>query len=82
MGHEFVIKDLGSLHYFLEVEVNCFSNGNFLNQAKYSSELIERSQIKDCRPTITPLVSKIRRPSDDDPAFHDPQHYGSIVGGL
>ena len=75
------MKDLGYLHYFLGVEVQQFSGGIFLNQAKYASDLLDRAEMRGCKPISTPMVTKLRAPVDDD-LFHDPQFFRSIVGGL
>ncbi|KAL5715327.1 hypothetical protein ACHQM5_017160 [Ranunculus cassubicifolius] len=82
LGLEFSMKDMGFLHYFLGVHVHKFQHGLFLNQAKYTVELLERAQMKGCKPSKTPMASKLRPPLNGDNPFADPQLYRSIVGGL
>uniref|UniRef100_A0A3Q7G3C3 Reverse transcriptase Ty1/copia-type domain-containing protein n=1 Tax=Solanum lycopersicum TaxID=4081 RepID=A0A3Q7G3C3_SOLLC len=36
----FSMKDLGPLHFFLEIEVNYFEGGIHLNQSKYGVEIM------------------------------------------
>ena len=47
LGHQFEMKDLGSLNYFLGLEVSSFVDGYYLTQAKYTSDLISRAIITD-----------------------------------
>ena len=54
LNSEFSIKDLGSLHYFLGIEVLPFSGGLFLSQQKYACDLIARSSMSSCNPIGTP----------------------------
>ena len=40
LGHQFEMKDLGPLNYFLGLEVSSSTDGNYLTHAKYTSDLI------------------------------------------
>ena len=40
---KFSMKDLGPLHFFLEIEVNYFEGGIHLNQSKYGVEMLEKT---------------------------------------
>ncbi|KAF5443609.1 hypothetical protein F2P56_036153 [Juglans regia] len=75
------MKDLGPLHYFLGIQVTRNSNGLTLSQAKYALEILDRSQMKDCKPMGTPMMPKTKGLTCDVP-FPDPGHYRSIVGAL
>ncbi|XP_050365524.1 uncharacterized mitochondrial protein AtMg00810-like [Argentina anserina] len=55
----FAIKDLGNLKYFLGIEIDHSSHGLFLNQHKYVIDLLEETEMTDCKPAKTPLSSKI-----------------------
>uniref|UniRef100_A0A2N9HTM0 Integrase catalytic domain-containing protein n=1 Tax=Fagus sylvatica TaxID=28930 RepID=A0A2N9HTM0_FAGSY len=47
LGQHFEMKDLGPLSYFLGLEVSSSSDGYYLTQAKYTSDLISRAGIMD-----------------------------------
>uniref|UniRef100_A0A2N9IYY0 Integrase catalytic domain-containing protein n=1 Tax=Fagus sylvatica TaxID=28930 RepID=A0A2N9IYY0_FAGSY len=47
LGQHFEMKDLGPLSYFLGLEVSSSSDGYYLTQAKYTSDLISRAGITD-----------------------------------
>ena len=40
LGREFDVKDLGSLRYFLGLEVNLYSEGLHVSQVKYMLDLL------------------------------------------
>ncbi|TXG69843.1 hypothetical protein EZV62_004778 [Acer yangbiense] len=56
LGHEFAIKDLGGLHYFLGVELKFFPGGVFLTQHKYTQDLLKRTQMLESTSNATPIV--------------------------
>ena len=50
------MKDLGSLYYFLGVEVQHNSQGLFLSQTKYALDLLQRADMIEAKPISTPFV--------------------------
>jgi hypothetical protein len=52
---EFALKDLGDLHYFLGIEVKRIPQGIVLSQGKYTSDLLKKVGMVDCKPVNTPL---------------------------
>ena len=55
----FEMKDLGTLSYFLGLEVLSSSDGLFLSQAKYASDLVSRVGLTDCKIDHTPLEPNV-----------------------
>jgi hypothetical protein len=55
LNADFALKDLGLLHYFLDIEVQCIATGLVLRQEKYANDLLRRVGMLGCKPTITPL---------------------------
>ncbi|CAM8930679.1 unnamed protein product [Rhodiola kirilowii] len=43
LGAQFLMKDLGPLHYFLGIEISSTSEGFFISQEKYIRDLLDRS---------------------------------------
>ncbi|KAJ0912622.1 putative RNA-directed DNA polymerase [Helianthus annuus] len=78
---EFKLKDLGSLSYFLGLEVTHTSSGLFLSQAKYAYDIRTRAGLLDSKPVATPLTTTDTFTSNGTP-FQDPTFYRSIVGAL
>uniref|UniRef100_A0A251TUQ9 Putative zinc finger, CCHC-type n=1 Tax=Helianthus annuus TaxID=4232 RepID=A0A251TUQ9_HELAN len=81
LHNEFAIKDLGELNYFLGLEVTYTSNGLFLNQSKYASDILVRACMMDAKPATTPLATNVTF-SNSGELFSDPTQYRSIVGAL
>lgn len=75
------MKDLGSLHYFLGIQVSPISNGMLLHQTKYALEILERDLMLDTTPVSTPMSHKFK-PDLPSPAYKDVYHYRSLVGAL
>ena len=81
LSSEFSLKDLGSLHYFLGLEVKYLPNGLFVSQTKYIRDLLEHTKMMECTPINTPMALKsIITPSDEQPI--DLTQYRQLVGSL
>uniref|UniRef100_A0A3Q7GMN0 Reverse transcriptase Ty1/copia-type domain-containing protein n=1 Tax=Solanum lycopersicum TaxID=4081 RepID=A0A3Q7GMN0_SOLLC len=81
MHHEFQMKDLASLKYFLGLEVERTNDRLLLHQTKYAGELIHRAGVDSCTTTPTP-ISPSRSTNGADVSFHNPRLFRSLVGGL
>ena len=54
----FEMKDLGRLHYCLGIEIVWRDDGTCMfNQSKYIENVLERYNMKDCKPVSTPINS-------------------------
>ena len=58
LGKKFAMKDLGPLHFFLGFEVNYFVGGIHLNQSKYVTELLAKTEMTFAKDVSTPLARK------------------------
>ena len=58
MSSDFSLKDLGSLHYFLGLEVKYLPNGLFVSQTKYTRDLLEHTKMMECTHINTPVDLK------------------------
>jgi hypothetical protein len=79
---DFPIKDLGSINYFLGVEVLPDPHGLFLSQRKYILDLLKKSNMLSAKPVTSPMSSSKTLSRFDGEAFHDPSLYCSIVGSF
>jgi len=78
----FALKDLGSLHYFLGLEVTWLDTSLHLSQSKYIRDLLRRTNMLHSKPQPTPMVSSLRLTADQSVSVDDPSLYRSIVGAL
>ncbi|XP_019228344.1 PREDICTED: uncharacterized protein LOC109209517 [Nicotiana attenuata] len=76
------IKDLGSLHYFLGLEVMYVSDGILVNQRKFALELVEEFGCTDSKPTSSPLALGLNLSSDVGSLLSDPSLYRRLIGKL
>ena len=82
LGHQFEMKDLGSLHYFLSLEDSFSVDGYYLTRAKYTSDLISRASITDSK--IIDIAIEYNRclNSHDGEPLSDATLYIQLVGSL
>lgn len=63
--HEaFTIKDLGSLKYFLGIEVMRSSSKTLLSQRKYIKDIVNLFGLEDSKEVSTPLPTSLRLSTD------------------
>jgi hypothetical protein len=82
LGQHFEMKDLGPLSYFLSLEVSSSSDGYYLTQAKYTSDLISRAGITDSKIVDTPIEYNNRLNTYDGEPLPDATLYRQLVGSL
>jgi histone deacetylase 1/2 len=84
LSGDFAVKDLGTLHYFLGLEVSRSSAGLSLTQHKYSLDLLRRAGMLECKHASTPMSATDRLSAFDGDllASEEATEYRSIVGGL
>ena len=82
LHQQFEMKDLGTLNYFLGLEVSHDSTGSYLSQAKYASDLLARAGLTDCKTASTPVDPQIRLTPLDGTLLSDATLYRQLVGSL
>ena len=78
----FGIKDLGTLHYFLGLEVSYISAGTVLSQKKIYHGNAEDSGLSNLKPVSTPLSLKCKLYPEEGDLLSDPTYYRAMVGKL
>ncbi|XP_028127590.1 uncharacterized protein LOC114324065 [Camellia sinensis] len=81
MHSTFAMKELGSINYFLGISVTTSSQGYFLSQHKYATEILAKAGMTDCKSYSSPMALKQNDPSTDIP-FSNHSLYRSIVSAL
>jgi hypothetical protein len=81
LRHEFSMKDLGTLNYFLGLEVTHSATGIFLSQLKYTRDLLLRVDLLDSKLVGTPMIVSQHLTTDGNP-FHSLTTYQFLVGAL
>ena len=78
----FDLKDLGTLHYFLGLQVSRTSDVLHITQSKYASNLLVKHHMVDSKPTKIPCRPNIRLSLHEGDMLSDPYGYRSLVGAL
>ncbi|KAL5716460.1 hypothetical protein ACHQM5_018147 [Ranunculus cassubicifolius] len=80
----FAVKNLGPIHYFLGLEITKTSNGYFINQAKYATDLLARTSMTNANSSPTPCTTTTRLDSTTGDLLSPDKatEFRSIVGGL
>ena len=60
------MKDIGPLHYFLELEFSHYPREIFLGQGRFTLEILERFQMQDCKPLATLMASNLKPAREDN----------------
>ncbi|XP_065623273.1 uncharacterized mitochondrial protein AtMg00810-like [Quercus suber] len=76
------MKDLGTLSYFLGLEVTSSSDGYYLSQAKYVSDLLSKAGITNNKTISTPLEYNVKLTPLDGEPISDATRYRQLVGSL
>jgi hypothetical protein len=81
---DFALKDLGSLSYFLGIEVKPCSEGIILTQEKYTKGILDRVGMATCKSMRTPLATdeKLSLTNGSSLSADDASDYRSVVGAL
>ena len=82
MMNKYEMSDLGLLYYFLGIEVSQSEDGVFISQKKYARSLLERFNMKDCKPIDTPTIANKKYSKDDGTKHVDDTLYRSLIGSL
>ena len=79
LHHQFSLKTLGSVSYFLGFEVLRTSSGLHLSQAKYASELLQKTNMINAKSCPTPMCLGNKFSFHDSEAFPHPSLYRSTI---
>ena len=79
---QFSIKDLGSLKYFLGIEVSRTKEGLVLSQHKYTMDILNDSGMLGCRPSRFPMEQNLKLDKGDNENRVDANMYRRLIGRL
>ncbi|XP_021639034.2 uncharacterized mitochondrial protein AtMg00810-like [Hevea brasiliensis] len=78
----FTIKDMGYARYFLGVELARSSSGLFLNQRKYTLDILKDAGILDAKTTDYPMSKGLKLDTETGTLLSNPERYRRVIGRL
>ena len=82
MTSKFKMSSMGELKFFLGFEVKQRREGTFINQAKYTQDMLKRFKLSDVKPASTPMPTKCQLDIDPNGKAVDQKVYRSMIGSL
>lgn len=80
LDKKFRIKDLGQLRYFLGFEISRYDKGIFMNQRKYTLELLEETCYFSAKPSPIPFDPTTKLTVIDGQPLKDHSSYMKLIG--
>lgn len=81
LTEKFQMKDLGRLKTFLGITFDQSNVGVSMSQQTYVDKLLEKFDMQDCKPRLTPCEPKLSY-TDGQEKLNDPRKYREAVGSL
>ena len=82
LAGEFKMKDVGTMHYFLGLEVWQKPGEIMLSEGKYVVEILKRFGMMDCKSMTTPMMTNLKLFGDTTSERVDATLYMKIIGSL
>ena len=73
---------MGQMNFFLGLQINQLSDGIFINQSKYISDMLKKFQMSDSSPMKTPIPVHHKLDTDPSGKDVDAKLYRGMVGSL
>ena len=71
LASEFKMKDLGMIHYFLELAVWQKTDDIFPSQGKYTVEILKKFEILNFKPMVIPIMMNLKKLSVSSSDFDE-----------
>ncbi|GAV57780.1 RVT_2 domain-containing protein [Cephalotus follicularis] len=82
MQGEFEMSMMGELKYFLGFQIQQGNEGTFINQSKYTKDLLKRFGMEHSKPCKTPMSITTKLDKDENGKEVDQKLYRSMIGSL
>ena len=82
LSRQFEMKDLGHLSYFLGLKITHSTDGLYITQAKYASELLSRAGLINSKTIDTPVEFDAHLTPTGEKPLSNPSLYRRMVGSL
>ncbi|KAI0498592.1 hypothetical protein KFK09_019482 [Dendrobium nobile] len=76
------MPNLDSISQFLGLLIIPLETSYHLSQTLYATNLLEKSGMKDCKPVLAPLPTKLPTLIENSAPYQKPEFYEQLVGSL
>lgn len=80
LHREFIIKDQENAKYFVGLEIYQSPKGMYINQRKYTMDIIQDLGMEQALPNSTPLAPSLKCTYAEGPLLSNPEKYRRLVG--
>jgi hypothetical protein len=80
MSKEFEMSMIGELQFFIALQIKEAKEGTFVNQAKYTKDILKQFKMDDSKPLSTPTSTTTVLSADEDGEPVDKKEYRSMIG--
>jgi hypothetical protein len=80
MSSEFEMSMMGELQFFLWLEIKQSMEGTFVNQAKYTKDIVRKFKMEDSKAMATPMSTTTALDAEGE--HMDQKEYRSMIGSL
>nr|GEY64967.1 hypothetical protein [Tanacetum cinerariifolium] len=82
MSSKFNMSMMGKMSFFLELQISQSHGGIFINQSKYTLEIIKKYGMLSSDPVDSPMMDKSKMNEDLQGKPVDPTHYRGMIGSI
>ena len=82
MQSEFEMSMMGELNFFLGLQIKQLNEGIFINQSKYTKEILRKFGLEDAKPYSTPMSATCKLDKDEKGKKVDQKTYRGMIGSL
>ncbi|GJY08167.1 retrotransposon protein, putative, unclassified [Tanacetum coccineum] len=79
MSKRFKMEMMGQMSFFLRLQISQNSRGIFINQSKYTLEMIKKYSLDQCDPVDIPMVERLKLDEDPNGTLVNPTRYRGMV---
>jgi hypothetical protein len=82
MCREFEMSMIGELQFFLGLQIKQSKEGTFVNQAKYTKDILRKFKMEDSKAMVMPMSTTTTLDVDDEGEHVDQKEYRSMIRSL
>jgi hypothetical protein len=82
MSREFEMSMMGEVNFFLGLQIKQTQDGTFVNQGKYTKDVLKKFDMGEGKPLSTPMSTSTTLDTDEDGEPVDQKEYMSMIGSL